>query len=65
MEYQPPDYVCRSCGLRVNRYEFDKTRRKHFKHRRMDDDAEDSRKKRNEEYRNWYLSSKKDKEKAD
>lgn len=60
MDYQPPNYVCRSCGLVVNRFEFDKTKRKHFSRRQDEDDPDYEHKKKNKDYLDWYLSSDKD-----
>jgi transcription initiation factor TFIIIB Brf1 subunit/transcription initiation factor TFIIB len=60
MEYKPPNYVCRECGLVIKRLEFDKMKRQHFKGRSEDEDeySEDKRKKK--DYLDWYLSSDKD-----
>ncbi|NHJ87296.1 MAG: hypothetical protein FK734_17665 [Asgard group archaeon] len=61
MDYQPPRYVCTSCGLVINRYEFDKMKREHFGSK--PDDEEDEfyeKKKKNRDYLDWYLSSDKD-----
>ncbi|HUT82390.1 MAG TPA: zinc ribbon domain-containing protein [Candidatus Bathyarchaeia archaeon] len=64
MEYEPPRYVCTSCGLVISRYEFDKTKREHFGDvKKEEDDEFYEKKKKKEEYRDWYLSS--DKEKYD
>ena len=62
MEYEPPRYVCTSCGLVVNRYEFDKVKREHFGRRRDDDDPDYEEKQKREDYLKWYLSSDKDEE---
>lgn len=64
MEYEPPYYVCTSCGLTVNRHEFDKTKRKHFGGgRRYDDEDPDyEHKQEREDYLKWWLSSKKEEE---
>lgn len=61
MDAEPPNYVCRTCGLVINRYQFDKTKREHFDGRREEDDAEYEHKKKNRDYLDWYLSSDKDK----
>ncbi|HUU78298.1 MAG TPA: TFIIB-type zinc ribbon-containing protein [candidate division Zixibacteria bacterium] len=60
MDHEPPNYVCRACGLVVNRYDFDKTKREHFGTSRNDDDPDHEHKKRNRDYLDWYLSSDKD-----
>ncbi|MBD3192427.1 MAG: hypothetical protein GF308_17440 [Candidatus Heimdallarchaeota archaeon] len=63
MEYEPPYYVCTSCGLTVNRHEFDKTKRKHFGGgRRYDEDPDYEQKQEREDYLKWWLSSKKEEE---
>ncbi len=62
METDPPHYVCTSCGLVINRYQFDKMKREHFAaSKRSDDDPEYEQKKKNKDYLDWYLSSNKDK----
>jgi transcription initiation factor TFIIIB Brf1 subunit/transcription initiation factor TFIIB len=62
MEYEPPNYVCTTCGLVINRFEFDKTKRKHFGSRRRDEeDPETEHRRKNAEYLDWYLSSDKKK----
>ena len=61
MEYEPPRYVCTSCGLTVSRYDFDKIKRKHFGGgRRGEDDPDDEEKRKREDYLNWWLSSDKE-----
>ncbi|MEA2070865.1 MAG: hypothetical protein U9O98_06190 [Asgard group archaeon] len=63
MEYEPPNYVCHSCGLVVNRFDFDKTKRKHFKRQREEEDPEYEKRRKNREYLDWWESSKEDKKK--
>lgn len=61
MEHNPPNYVCRSCGLVINRYEFDKTKRDHFAARRDDEDDDHyEKKKKQNEYLEWLQSSDKE-----
>ena len=60
MEYEPPNYVCTSCGLVVNRFEFDKTKREHFGSKHEEDDEYYEEKKKKKDYLDWYLSSDKE-----
>lgn len=60
MEYEPPNYVCTSCGLVVNRFEFDKTKREHFGSKPEEDDSYYVEKKKKKDYLDWYLSSDKE-----
>ena len=62
MDYEAPNYVCKSCGLVVNRFEFDKMKRQHFNSRRDYEDPEDEHKREREDYLDWWLSSNKDSE---
>jgi transcription initiation factor TFIIIB Brf1 subunit/transcription initiation factor TFIIB len=59
MENEPPNYVCTSCGLVVNRFEFDKTKREHFGSKPEDDSYYEEKKKK-KDYLDWYLSSDKE-----
>jgi transcription initiation factor TFIIIB Brf1 subunit/transcription initiation factor TFIIB len=60
MEYEPPNYVCTSCGLVVKRYDFDKMKREHFKGKGDEDDPYYEEKRKKKDYLDWYLSSDKD-----
>lgn len=60
MEYEPPSYVCTSCGLAVNRLDFDKTKREHFGSKPDGDDEYYEEKKKKKDYLDWYLSSDKE-----